>query len=234
MTLASGWYNASFFYGAGFTTALNDDGSTAMDWNGTSADGVTGVQVVQSMLGIAGNSAFLPIADGDVSNQIASGELCAVVSGTWDAAAAQTAFGEGYAATKLPTYTCGDKQIQQGSVAGFKLVGVNKYSANAGWATLLADWITNEDNQAVRFAEREIGPSNINVAGSEEVSSNTAIAALSEQSAYGVVQIVGGKYWDPSKTFGEKVAQGQLKADDEAGIQAALDELVEGVSVPAE
>ena len=76
--------------------------------------------------------------------------------------------------------------------------------------------------------------SNINVAGSEEVSSNTAIAALSEQSAYGVVQIVGGKYWDPAKTFGEKVAQGQLKADDEAGIQAALDELVEGVSVPAE
>ena len=234
MTLASGWYNASFFYGAGFTTALNDDGSTAMDWNGTSADGVTGVQVVQSMLGIAGNSAFLPIADGDISNQIASGDLCAVISGTWDAAAAQTAFGDGYAATKLPTYTCGDKQIQQGSVAGFKLVGVNKYSANAGWATLLADWITNEDNQAIRFAEREIGPSNINVAGSEEVSSNTAIAALSEQSAYGVVQIVGGKYWDPSKTFGEKVAQGQLKADDEAGIQAALDELVEGVSVPAE
>ena len=133
MTLASGWYNASFFYGAGFTTALNDDGSTAMDWNGTSADGVTGVQVVQSMLGIAGNSAFLPIADGDISNQIASGDLCAVISGTWDAAAAQTAFGDGYAATKLPTYTCGDKQIQQGSVAGFKLVGVNKYSANAGW-----------------------------------------------------------------------------------------------------
>ena len=154
MTLASGWYNASFFYGAGFTTALNDDGSTAMDWNGTSADGVTGVQVVQSMLGITGNSAFLPIADGDISNQIASGDLCAVISGTWDAAAAQTAFGDGYAATKLPTYTCGDKQIQQGSVAGFKLVGVNKYSANAGWATLLADWITNEDNQAVRFAER--------------------------------------------------------------------------------
>ena len=28
MTLASGWYNASFFYSAGFTTSLNDDGST--------------------------------------------------------------------------------------------------------------------------------------------------------------------------------------------------------------
>ncbi len=230
MTLASGWYNASFFYGAGFTTGRNDDGSTAMDWNGT-AD-VTGVQVVQSMLDIAGNSAFLAIADGDISNQIASGTLAAVVSGTWDATAAQDAFGEGYAATKLPTFTCGDKQIQQGSVAGFKMVAVNAYSKNAGWATLLAEWITNEENQTIRFNEREIGPSNTNAANSDAVKSNKAIAALGEQSAYGVVQLVGGKYWDPSATFGENIAQGTLSRDDEAGIQAALDTLVEGVSVP--
>ena len=234
MTLASGWYNASFFYGAGFTTGVNDDGTTTIDWNGTSADGITGVQVVQGMLGITSSKAFLPIADGDISNQIASGKLCAVVSGTWDAGAAQTAFGDGYAATKLPTFTCGDKQVQQGSVAGFKLVGVNKHASNAGWATLLAEWITNEDNQAIRFAEREIGPSNTNVAGSDDVAANTAIAALAEQSAYGVVQEVGGKFWDPSKTFGELVAQGQLKADDEAGIQSALDDLVAGVSAPVE
>ena len=221
MTLASGWYNASFFYGAGFTTGRNDDGSTAMDWNGT-AD-VTGVQVVQSMLDIAGNSAFLAIADGDISNQIASGTLAAVVSGTWDATAAQDAFGDGYAATKLPTYTCGDKQIQQGSVAGFKMVAVNAYSKNAGWATLLAEWITNEENQTIRFNEREIGPSNNNAAASDAVKSNKAIAALGEQSAYGVVQLVGGKYWDPSATFGENIAQGTLSRDDEAGIQAALD-----------
>lgn len=234
MTFASGWYNASFFYGAGFTTGVNDDGTTTMDWNGTSASGITGVQVVQGMLGISSSKAFLPIADGDISNQIASGKLCAVVSGTWDASAAQTAFGDGYAATKLPTYTCGDKQVQQGSVAGFKLVGVNKHASNVGWATLLADWITNEENQAIRFAEREIGPSNINVAGSDEVAANIAIAALAEQSAYGVVQEVGGKFWDPSKTFGELVAQGQLKADDEAGIQSALDDLVAGVSAPVE
>ena len=232
MTLASGWYNASFFYGAGFTTDLNADGSTAMDWNGT-AD-VSGVQVVQSMLDIAGNSAFLAIADGDISNQIASGTLCAVVSGTWDATAAQTAFGEGYAATKLPTFTCGDKQIQQGSVAGFKLVGVNPNSANAGWAVLLADWITNEENQGIRFDQREIGPSNINAAASDAVKANIAIAALGEQSAFGVVQNVGGKFWDPSKTFGEMIAQGTLAKDDEAAIQTALDTLVEGVSVPAE
>lgn len=232
MTLASGWYNASFFYGAGFTTGLNEDGSTAMDWNGT-AD-ASGVEVVQAMLDIAGHNAFLAVADGDISNQIASGALCVAVSGTWDATAAQNAFGEGYAATKLPTFTVGDQQIQQGSVAGFKLVGVNAYSQNAGWAALLAEWITNEENQALRFEQREIGPSNSNVAASEAVLSNVAIAALSEQSAYGVVQVVGGNYWDPTETFGEMIAQGSLNRDDTAAIQEALDTLVEGVSAPTQ
>ncbi len=232
MTFASGWYNASFFYGAGFTTGLNADGTTAIDWNGT-AD-VTGVQVVQSMLDIAGNSAFMAIADGDISNQIASGALCAVVSGTWDASAAQAAFGDGYAATKLPTYTCDGKQIQQGSVAGFKCVGVNAYSKNAGWAALLADWITNEENQKIRFETREIGPSNINAAASDAVAANTAIAALSEQSAYGVVQLVGGKYWDPTATFGQLIADGAIDRNDEAAIQKAIDDMIAGVTAPVE
>ena len=230
MVLASGWYNASFFYGAGFTTGLNDDGTTAINFNG-SAD-YTGVQVVQAMLNIAGNSAFMPIADGDTSGQIASGALCAIVTGTWDASAAQAAFGDGYAATKLPTYTIDGNQVQQGSVAGFKLVGVNAYSANAGWAALLADWITNEENQIIRFTEREIGPSNIKAASSDAVAANIAISALAEQSAYGVVQLVGGNYWDPTATFGQMIAQGELSADDPDGIQAALDTMVQGVSAP--
>ena len=102
MTLASGWYNASFFYGAGFTTDLNEDGTTAIDWNGTSADGYTGVDVVKGMLSIASSPAFMAIADGDISNQLAAGGLCAAVSGTWDSITAQEAFGDGYAATKLP------------------------------------------------------------------------------------------------------------------------------------
>lgn len=232
MTLASGWYNASFFYGAGFTTDLNEDGSTSIDFNGSAE--CTGVEVVQAMLDIASNSAFAAVADGDISNQIASGNLCAAISGTWDGAAAQEAFGDGYAATKLPTFTAGGKQIQQGSVAGYKMVGVNAYSANVGWAVLLADWITNEENQAIRFAEREIGPSNNNVASSDAVAANVAIAALAEQSAYGVVQNVGGNYWDPASTFGEMIAQGQISRDDEAAIQEALDTMVEGVSAPVQ
>lgn len=230
MILASGWYNASFFYSAGFTTSLNDDGSTSMDWNGE-AD-YTGVEVTQAMINIAGNSAFMPVADGDISNQIASGQLCAAVSGTWDATAAQTAFGDGYAATKLPTFTVAGDQVQQASVAGYKLVGVNAHSENAGWAALLADWITNEAAQQQRFEEREIGPSNIAVVESDAVQSNIALSALAAQNEFGVVQFAGQNYWDPAATFGQMIAQGELSADDTEGIQEALDTLVEGATAP--
>ena len=234
MTLASGWYNASFFYGAGFTTGLNDDGTTAIDFNGTSKDGYTGVQVTQSMLNIASNKAFMAIADGDISNQIAGGTLAAVISGTWDAENAQKVFGDGYAATKLPTYTLDGKQVQQGSVSGYKFIGVNAYSKNVGWATVLAEFLTNEESQATRFEQRQLAPTNKNVAVSDEVSKNVAIAASAAQDAYGVVQAVSAKYWDPTKTFGEMIAQGSLSATDEKAIQDALDTMVEGVKSAVE
>lgn len=234
MTLASGWYNASFFYGAGFTTGLNDDGTTAIDFNGTSKDGYTGVQVTQSMLNIASNKAFMAIADGDVSNQIAGGTLAAVISGTWDAENAQKVFGDGYAAAKLPTYTLDGKQVQQGSVSGYKFLGVNAYSKNVGWATVLAEFLTNEESQATRFEQRQLAPTNKKVAASDEVSKNVAIAASGAQDAYGVIQTVSAKYWDPAKTFGEMIAQGSISATDEKAIQDALDTMVEGAKAAVE
>lgn len=232
MVYASGWYNAGFFYGAGFTTALNADGSTTMDWNETSADGIAGTDVAQAMIDIATNPAFLPIADGDTANQIAAGQLGAIISGAWDAQAVQEAFGDGYAATALPTYTCAGNQIPMGSAAGYKMIGVNANSAQVGWAMELALFLTNEESQTERFAQREIGPSNITVGESEGVQSNVALAAVTAQNgANGVVQSVGGNYWEPTKTFGEIMAQGNPDGTD---LQELLDNLVEAVAQPTE
>lgn len=233
MTFASGWYNASFFLGAGFISDMNPDGTTVIDWNGTSADGYTGVDVAKAMTAIAAHPGFLAIADGDISNQIASGAVCAVVSGTWDAGAAETAFGEGYAATKLPTFTCAGDQVQMSCFSGFKLMGVNAYSKNSGWAVLLAEFLTNEASQTARFETRQLAPTNLNAAANDAVTSNVAIAASAAQDVYGSVQNVGGKFWDPTATFGQMIANGELGSDD-AAIQAALDTLVEGVTAPVE
>lgn len=232
MVFASGWYNASFFYGAGFTTQLNADGSTTMDWNGTSADGIKGTDVAQAMLDITTNDAFLPITDGDTANQIATGTLGAIVSGTWDAAAVQEAFGDGYSATVLPTYTCAGQQVPMGSAAGYKMIGVNANSAQVGWAMELALFLTNEESQATRFEQRQIGPSNIAAGEEPAVQENIAIAAVvAQNAANGVVQSVGTNYWDPTQSFGEIMAQGNPDGTD---LQTLLDNLVEAVAQPAQ
>lgn len=240
MTFASGWYNAAFFYGAGFTTGLNEDGTTTIDWNGTSPDGYTGVQVTQAMLDIASHPAFMAIPDGQISQEIASGSLCAVISGNWDQGAVAgdedhptPAFAQA-ASGKLPAYEIDGKQVQTGSVIGFKFVAVNAYSKNVGWATLLADWITNEENQVTRFNVRAAGPSNINAGASDAVQANLSAAGIAAQAPYASTQSVGGKFWDPTATFGQMVAEGKLNRDDTAAIQAALDELVTGVTAPLE
>lgn len=232
MTLNSGWYNASFFYGAGFTTGLNEDGTTTMDWNGTSADGNSGVDVVKSMLDITSNSAFMPIADEQISNTIASGDLCAVISGAWDSGKAEEIWGDGYSATKLPTYTLGGKQIQMAPAYGYKFEAVNAYSKNTGWAVLLAEFISNEESQKLHFDLLKQPPTNSNVLASDAIQNDKAIAAAVSQGDFGVIQAVGQKYWDTSKTFGEMVAKGKINAKDDKAIQKALDNLVDGVTAP--
>lgn len=231
MTLASGWYLAGPYYGAGFTTGLNPDGTTTMDWNGTSPSGITGVQVTQALLDIAAHPAFMAIADGDISNQIKSGSLCAVVSGCWDSQVAQEAFGDDYMACALPTYMAGDKEVHTGAVASYKLMGVNAHSQNTGWAVLLAEFLSNADSQVARYEARKLPPCNTAAAADPAVAADKGVAGLAAQSAYAQLQAAGGKYWDPTKSFGEQIAQGTIKSDD-ASVQAALDGLVEGVTAP--
>ena len=213
-----------------------DDYAEALQLADTTLDDVKAANV-EGAIDAASWDSLLEAADKagkKVGMTLASGNLVACVSGTWDAITAQDVFGDGYAATKLPTFTVGDKQVQQGSVAGYKYVGVNGYSENSGWAVLLAEYLTNEESQQMFFDQRESGPSNKNVAASDSVQENVALAALAAQSEYAQAQKVGGKYWDSAQTFGELVAQGTLSADDDNAIQEALDNLVDGVTAPVE
>ena len=213
-----------------------DDYAEALQLADTTLDDVKAANV-EGAIDAASWDSLLEAADKagkKVGMTLASGNLVACVSGTWDAITAQDVFGDGYAATKLPTFTVGDKQVQQGSVAGYKYVGVNGYSENSGWAVLLAEDFTNEESQQIFFDQRESGSSNKNVAASDSVQENVALAALAAQSEYAQAQKVGGKYWDPAQTFGELVAQGTLSVDDDNAIQEALDNLVDGVTAPVE
>ena len=226
MTINDGWYIYSFFAGAGLEATLADDGvNTVCNWNEA-----PGADVAQAVMDIASNSAFVSAPDADIVSGITNGTVCAAVSGTWNAKVAQETWGENYAATKLPTYTMNGEQVQMGSFAGYKLVGVNPHSANVGVAMMLADYITNEANQQKRFEDRQLGPSNINVNASDAVQAAPAIAALAAQSDFSDLQRVGANYWDPAASLGQILASGdtqgkttqQLVDDAVAGITAAV------------
>ena len=71
-----------------------------------------------------------------------------------------------------------------------------------------------------RFEELSWGPSNIVDQASEAVQANPGLAALIAQAPYSVPQgQIHGSWWDIAKVIGDDVKN----AEDEAGLQAALD-----------
>ena len=115
------------------------------------------------------------------------------------------------------------------SFTGYKMYGVNYYSAHRDWACKLAEWFSNEKNQTLRFEVRSQGPSNNNSAASEEVKKVPAIQAVLAQSEFGALQRVGNSYWAPTSEYGEAVAAGKGKLSDEE-LQKLLDKMVKGVT----
>ena len=227
MDWSSAWYVYSFFGNTGLQVGLNDDGITNYcTWNETDGD-IRGIDVAQAMLKIAKHPGFVNGTDEEFLDGVRDGTVIAGVSGVWNSVAVNEAWGENAAATKLPTYTCNGGQVQMASFSGCKLIGVNAYSEYPIWASRLAEWITNEENQRLRFEMRGQGPSNLVVADSEEINQSPAIAALLEQSEFSQLQRVGGNFWDPVTKFASNMAAGNSTGQN---LQEQLDEMAEGVS----
>ena len=223
MEMTSGWYMYSFFGNTDMEIGLNDDGiSTYCNWNATYTD-ITGKDVAEAMMAIGTNPAFASTSNDGFAAGAADGSFVAGVSGIWDENSIKEAWGDDYAATKLPTYTVAGKQLQMSSYAGYKLVGVNSYSPNAQWAAVFADYMTNEKNQELRFNLRGQGPSNINASSAGEVAQSKAIQALQAQAEYSSLQRVGGTYWDAASAFGNLMTTGNPSGK---SLQAILNEMV--------
>lgn len=227
MDWSSAWYVYAFFGNTGLQVGLNEDGLTNYcTWN--SAEGpIAGVDVAQAMLDIAASPGFASQTDEEFLAGVRDGSVIAGISGVWNAVAIQEAWGENAGAAKLPTYTCKGQQVQMASFSGCKLIGVNAYSGHPEWAARLAEWITSEENQRLRFELRGQGPANANAAASPEVQAAPAIAALLAQSEFSQLQRVGGKFWDPVAEFAGNMARGNPSGAD---IQAQLDHMAEGVT----
>ena len=229
--MANAWYLYSFFRGAGLEMQLSEDGVTnTCNWNAADTP-ITGVDVLSALLEIAAHPGFIEADSDAFVAGIKDGSIIAGVSGTWNASVAAQVWGEHYAAAKLPTYRVKEQQVQMASFSGFKLVGVNAYSAHAGDAMDLAAFMTSYDAQVDRFTMRRQGPSNTAALSSSEVQSEPAIAAIVAQSPYADVQRVGSKYWDAAAALGKIIVSGNPGKTD---LQTLLDNCVAGITAPAD
>ena len=222
MDLANGWYLYSFYAGAGLELGLNEDGVTNFcNWNEA-----PGADVTQAIIDIAKNPGFVSLKDESFTGELKAGNLVAGVNGTWRANDAAEVWGDNYAACKLPTYTLNGEQVQMASFSGFKLIGVNRHSKNVGWAMLLADYVTNEENETLRFEMRGQGPSNLKAL---ENAASPALTAVVAQSEFASLQRVGNNFWTPAESLGSILAKGNAEGKD---TQALVDEAVAGITAP--
>lgn len=229
MDWSSAWYVYALFGNTGLEVGLNEDGITNYcTWNGTDGD-IKGTDVAAAMLRIAASPGFASLNDEGFLKGVRDGSVIAGVSGVWNAMAVEEAWKDGYGAARLPSYTCAGKQVQMASFSGYKLIGVNAYSRHYDWASRMAEWITSQASQELRFQMRGQGPSNKNAASSEEVRQSPAIVALLEQSEFSNLQRIGGNFWEPVEAFSKIMAAGN---PEKVSLQDLLDKMAEGVTAP--
>ena len=223
----NGWYLSAFFF-ANEGQLFGADGT---DPNTVTFNDENGFAVGEYLIDLTSNSKYLDEDQGNAKAAMAEGKLAALCSGTWDADTIKEALGDNYAATKLPTINVGGEDKQLSNFADFKLVGVNSQvdPEAAMAAQQLANWLTNEENQKIRFDERSIAPTNVKLAEDADVLANPAVAALSLQTSHSTLQSTipeMGNYWDPAAAFGIEVINGTITKDN---LQEKLDAFVDSI-----
>lgn len=228
MDIQSGWYDVSFFFATGCTASY--DYNTEGQVTGVTCDynSDKGLAAMKAMVNLAKSKGKGYEHPEDAASKFgADGTAGALVSGTWDATTIQEKLGDNYGATKLPTFTVDGQSYQMNGFSGFKLVGVKPQtdSEKLTFCHLVADYITGEEMQTMRFEKNSWGPSNLNVQKTDAIQSNIALVALSEQMKYNTTQgLYPQAYWDLATAFGTDINSGKYADADDATLLAALKE----------
>ena len=223
-----GWYLSSFFFADPelyYKVTYSDDlTESSVFINYDSANGLAVMEALRSYFANPALSAN--VDDSKIIAGIQSGTIIAAVSGTWNKTQIEAVWGDNMAVAVLPTATIGGKQIALNGFFGYKLIGVNGYSQNKGEAHKLAQWLTNEQNQLLRFQTRGFGPTNKVVKASAEVQNDKVISVVLQQSEYFRTQKgVPGAYWTPMASLTKQFADVDPLTVSDADLQALLDSL---------
>ena len=214
----SGWYLASWFFGAGCKSewTVTDEGDfTAVDDDFNSAKGLKAAKAYYTF---SQSKAYLSSSDaGDFSKGSA-----ALVSGTWAYNTVKATLGANMGVAQLPSYTVDGETFHLGSFKGCKLMGVKPQSDPKKAVALnkLATYLTGETAQLERFEAVAWGPSNKVAQQNEAVKANPALTAVLAQSPYAKPQgQIHGSWWNIATTLAKAIKDSD---GSEAALTAAL------------
>ncbi|MBR6027584.1 MAG: extracellular solute-binding protein [Clostridia bacterium] len=177
MELISGWYIASFFFGAGCDLSYSWNGDEMIGFNGN-VTGEAGLKAAKAAALLAASPAF-------VNNSLAerAANAAALVSGTWDGETVGRLWAHPGAA-KLPAVN----GMQLGSFGGYKLIGVKPQLTDArdAAAHALAAWLAGEQAQIRR--QNILGWLASNPTARSRGNSSWYDAGLTAQAPYAVPQ----------------------------------------------
>ncbi len=222
--LENAWYTASFFFATGCKSnwTMDAEGNfNAVDDDFNSENGLAAMKGMQML-------AQSPAYD---SNADIFTDAGVIVTGIWNAEAAEEHFGANFGATDLPSFTVDGETYHLGSYTGNKLMGVKPQTdAKRGAVlSLLAQYLTGEECQNQRYESFQWGPSNLNAQASDAVQANPSLAALAKQNNYGQPQgQIHGAWWDIAKVLGADAKAATSDADLSKALEeykAAIDAL---------
>jgi len=190
----SGWYLASWFFGAGCVSnwATDDNG----DFTGVTDtfNSEKGLIAARGLANFMASKAYNSSSDGgDFSKGSA-----ALVSGTWAYNAVKEALGNNMGVAELPSFHVDGEAYHLGSFKGCKLMGVKPQTdpKKASALQKLAVYLTSEKGQLERFNAVAWGPSNKAAQQNEAVLANPALTAVRNQSPYATTQgQIHGSWW---------------------------------------
>ena len=225
-TISNSWYIEAFFYGAG-CTLYGEDGTDPEDcsWNDE-----TGVAVGEYLIDLANNDKYVEDLEGVAGSLFKEGKLGALCSGTWSAPDLKEALGDDLGACALPAATINGKECQLSNFADYKCFAVKSSTASPLAAQQLAEYLSNEENQMLRYQTSATSPTCLSLMDSEELAADVATSALIAQTQYAtpqpsIAQI--NEYWTPVSAFGEGIINGDITKDN---VKEKLDVVVDSIT----
>ena len=228
MNMQSGWYNVTFFFGAGAEISYDvDKNGNISNCNSTLATD-KGVTALKGMVALTSHPAYAQSENASSKFNPKGGDAAVLISGVWDSEVISDFLGENYGAAKLPTYTVDGKEYQMGSFGGYKLIGVKpqKDSEKLVFCHALASFLSGEEMQTIRFKEKGWGPSNKNAQSLQSVKENIALSALASQLEYSVPQgQYPNEFWNIMEAFGTDLNSGKFASNTNEQLLNALKSL---------